>query len=241
MGDINPLTTTTTAGYTTKARNSFYIDDTTTTAVSTVNKRRRLGRHQILSYHLGDWDNGDTIKTTPGVMAAAWQANTTDDQANVSVGGTAAAPTLTFNTAATNPDGWVHLIVQRSSGLNSSTTSDTITAKGTAGYVDPRRGIYLNHRSATPNTLTNAKIGYKDRYRVQVFPFVMGSQSDLWKCASGTRGTDTLCPGIVAVAWQPNQAAAANRVAVTLDEDGDVVFTCPSGTPTGWLWVWRAA
>lgn len=234
MGNITPVTTTTDTAYNNNARDVFYIEDTTTTATATLNKRRKFGSNcRVLSYNLTDWDNADTLLRPIGAVCAAWQANTTSDAANTSIG----TGGITFNTGATNPDGWIHIMVRGGGAAPAGSTSDTVTAKGSSGYIDPYRAIYLSHRNASPNNLTNGKIGHKQRYRLQFFPFVTsGDASDTWLAESSR-----LCPRIVAVAWQPNTAAAV-RMAVTQDASGDVTFTPSTGSAaTGWLWVWRAA
>jgi len=173
-----------------------------------------------------------------GLVACAWQANTTSDTTSVRVDSDGNGSVIIEPTGGANQDGWVHLLT---GGTNAPREEGGVTpvvpiAKGQPGYV-PIGWIYRNHRSAAPNTLTGGRpIGTKG-LRFQVFPFTLsGDASDRWRTESQLEA-----PGVVAVAWQCDLGSqAGHRVAVTLDAAGDVIFTPDSvDARTGWLWTWR--
>lgn len=189
---------------------------------------RNLAGLQHRAYFFPDIDNNDDFTLPRGVVATAWQPSRRND---VAVATITSDPAIRVNTSATDPDGWIHLLMAHTDRL-SGTNDETPVAKGASGYVSLGT-IFLNHRASTPNTLTaNKKTGVA-RLRLQFFPFELQTTGDIWLST-----TSRLCPGIVAVAWQGD--TAADMVAVTLNENGDVVFSSDTGGEDGWLWAWRA-
>lgn len=235
MTDVNPAA---------RARNSVFLDGLAADPAA----GRRIKQQRLLhrAYHFTDIDdNDDVLVGVRGVIACAWQANTVSDVAAVGVQTTSSLTSIRLQTGATNPDGWIHVLVggtQAFTETNDETHVGRDTDGGVTGYVQGG-SIFVNQKHATPNLLTNARVARTANLRLQFFPFTTAlADGDRWKCASGTRGTDTLCSGIVSVAWQSATAAdTTDACAVTLDAAGDVIFNCSGITPAGYLWVWRRA
>lgn len=197
-------------------------------SVAASGRLKNIAGLRLQSYFFANIDDNDDFTLPRGVVACAWQANTTTDSAAVTI---TSDPAIRYDTGATNPDGWIHTLVQSTLAL-SGTNDETAVQKDTAGYVRPG-AIFVNHKSASPNTLTQARVTGVERLRLQVFPFsTVDNGSDTWAST-----TSNLCPGIVSVAWQANDVT--DIVAVTLNASGDVVFTS-AGSLSGYLWAWRA-
>ena len=234
MGDVTPQLIGGT-GFNGNARDVVWLDSSSDAAATPIASNRPR-RHQRLRHRAAfflDIDNTDDWAANRGLVAAAWQANTTSDHGGVGVSG---ARAVRFNTSATNPDGWIHVLI--GGAMISTTTDDEVpVAKGQNGYVPPGV-IFANHKSDTPNTLTSGRRVYTANLKMQFFPFVLTADaSDRWRATSLR-----LCPGIVAVAWQGETPATEtdDRVAVTLDAAGDVIFTGQvPNAGVGCLWVWR--
>jgi len=222
MGDILPAADV-------RMRDAVHFDPLAADASSTTRPMRDAGlTHRV--FHFADIDNNDDWADPRGVVAVAWQANTVDDIVGPRSFTTGGLTGIRVATAATNPDGWLH-VLSRGSQDYTATNDETPVQKGTAGYVPPG-SLFLSHRAAVPNTLTSGRLVRKEGLKRQSYPFTLGSTSDRWVSQTGR-----LCPGIVAVAWQP--AGGSDAVAVTQDADGDVIFTGVSSAETGWLWVFR--
>jgi hypothetical protein len=229
MADINP---------TTRLRNSVFHDglDAEVPAGRRI-KPQRL-RHDV--YFAPNISNGNDFSAPRGVIACAWQANGLADIVSACVQTSSQLTSIRLFTAATTPDGWIHVLSGGTQDF-SEPNDVAVVGRGTAGYVASGR-VFVNHKSATPNTLTQAKVAYLANLKLQFAPFTLGSTSDRWKAATGTRGTDTLCKGIVAVAWQAAvTGTTTDAVAATLDASGDVVFTSAAGGEDGYLWILRRA
>ena len=233
MADVTPVTSGT--GFNGRTRDSLWLD-TATNTVNSIYNYNRLRRHQRFTHRAAfflDIDNSDDWAANRGVCATAWQANTTSDHGGVNVSTQGA---VRFTTGATNPDGWIHILV--GGAARTITIDDELpVAKGQPGYV-PQGVIFANHKSDTPDTLASGRRVYTSNLKMQFYPFdLSGDASDRWRAT-----TLRLCPGIVAVAFQGDYTAlqADDRVAATLDAAGDVIMT--GQTPVagaGVLWVWR--
>ena len=206
------------------------------TALPAAGQRLRNQRLRTTSYFFQDVLNLQDWASPRGVVACAWQANTTADNVAWGVQTTGNLTSLRLTTGVATPDGWLH--VMTGGNLQLTETNDlvpfTLNHPGTIGYVS-QGSIFVNHRSAVPNTLTNGKVmrtGFSG-VRRQFFPFTTGSTSDTWAAQTGG-----LCRGIVSVAWQAATITSGDATAVTLDANGDVVFTGVSGA-SGTLWIWR--
>lgn len=237
MGDINPLTSGT--GWIGPSRNRFLLDPNggATATPLTTNKPLHPARFKNRAIYFADIDNADDWKDQRGVVASAWQANTTSDPCGTFVRG---ASIRAHNNG--NIDGWIHMFYGGNFKFTDAANDETPAAKGSPGYCPPGT-IFMNHKSDTPNTLTGGRRVNTSSLRFQVFPVTLtGDATDRWKCTTGTRGTDILCPGIVAIAWQCEAPNTDNTdwVAATLDAAGDVILTSfNADVTTGWLWVWR--
>lgn len=229
MADVNPAA---------RGRNSVFHDELA--AAPAAGRRKKIAGMELKTFYFENIDDNDDIAAPRGVIACAWQANGTADQCALGVQTTSSLTSIRCQTAATNPDGWLWVLVGSTVDFT-ETDDETHIGRGTAGYT--RQGtVFVNHKSASPNTLTQARVTGHKRLRLQMFPFTTAlADGDVWKCTTGTRGTDTLCPGIVSVAWQAATAAdTTDACAVTLNANGDVVFNATALTPTGYLWVLRA-
>ncbi len=231
MADINPAA---------RGRNQVFYDGLAADPAAGRLKNVAGLRHD--AYFFSNIDDADDFAAPRGVVAVAWQANTVDDACAVGVQTTSALTSIRCITAATNPDGWVHVLCRGTQDFT-ETDDETPVARGTAGYVQ-RGFIYVNEKAAAPVLTTFARKTGTANLKLQMFPFTtaIATTGDIWKATTGTRGTDTLCKGIVSLAWQPlTLSAATDACAATLNANGDVVFNFPSGTPAGYLWVWRRA
>lgn len=207
-------------------------------------RRKRESGLQLKSFFFADIDDADDVLVgVRGAVAVGWQANTVDDACALGVQTTSSLTSIRCTTAATNPDGWIHVLCRGTQAFTETADETPLgrdTDGGVTGYVQPG-SIFVNQKSATPNLLTNARVARTANLRLLFAPFAaVATTGDIWKCATGTRGTDTLCSGIVAVAWQAaTLTAATDACAATLNASGDVVFNFPSGTPAGYLWIWK--
>ncbi len=187
-------------------------------------------RYKLWSGYFDSVSNGNTFTPISGPVAVAWQANQTTDVAGVRVD---ASNALTISCAGT-PSGWIHCLHAGSRPGDAVSTMSPVK-KGDAAFV-PRGYIRTNHKSAAPNTRASGKTVNQDKFNFQIIPFTLASADDIWNAT-----TARLMPGIQAVAWQGNlpSALAADQCAVTLDANGDVLFTGGATGGNGWLWVWR--
>jgi len=236
MADINPAA---------RGRNSVFHDGLAADPAAGRRIQQQRLRHQAYFFENID-DADDVLVGVRGVIACAWQANTVTDACAVGVQTTSTLTSIRCITAATNPDGWIHVLTGGTQAFTETADETPLgrdTDGGVTGYVQAAR-TFVNQKHATPNLLTNARVTSTDNLRLQFFPFTtaIATTGDRWRAVTGTRGTDTLCSGIVAVAWQAlTLTAATDACAATLDAAGDVIFNFPSGTPAGYLWVWRRA
>jgi len=230
VADINPAA---------RLRTSVFHDGLAAAPSAGRRIRHQRLRHDV--YFYSNIDDDDDIAAPRGVIACAWQANAVGDVCALGVQTTSALTSIRCQTGATNPDGWLHVL---SGGMQdfSETDDETPIQRGTAGYVQPG-SVYVNQKHATPDNLVNARVARLANLRLQFAPFTTAiADGDRWRCATGTRGTDTLCSGIAAIAWQANSAAdTTDACAATLDAAGDVIFNCAGLTPTGYLWILRRA
>ena len=207
------------------------------TANPNVGQRLRNQRLRTTSYFFQNIPADSDWAAPRGAVACAFQANTGVDQVawGIQTIGNLTSLRATHFSGPT-PDGWLH--VMTGGNLQLTETNDiqplTLTHPPSPGYVS-QGSIFVNHRLNGGNTLTNGKVtrtGFSG-VRRQFFPFSIVSASDIW--ASQTGG---LCRGIFAVAWQANTVSGSDGCAVTLDANGDVVFSS-TGSAVGTLWVWR--
>ena len=104
------------------------------------------------------------------------------------------------------------------------------TTKSTAGYVDPRKGVFGGVTTGTGNlnTLVNQRISNRLGLQLLIFHFTSMSNGDTW--------TSNI-KNIVAVAMQPEDANDDGSTAfLTAQTTGTI--TIQAGTSTsGWLWI----
>lgn len=105
-----------------------------------------------------------------------------------------------------------------------------ITAKTTAGYVDPGKGVFGGVNAVDAALISNGT-HFADRHGFQfsIFPFADIDDGDTW--TSGIHG-------VIAVAWQADQADT-DKVGATLTEaaTGTITFDAENADSNGWLWV----
>jgi len=188
-------------------------------------------RYQLLTRYVTGVTDGQTWNNHAGICSVAFQANQTTDLGGVRMNNSSNVVMY----AAAGTSGWIHCLINSGRRGSGGTSTMVPVTKGTAGYTQ-KGFIYKNHKADVPNTLTNNKAINTAGMDFRVIPFTTSSSSDRWR--SQSLG---LCPGIVSVAWQSNSPNTnqADRVAVTLDAAGDVIFTANAGSGDGWLWVWR--
>lgn len=187
----------------------------------------RISALRQLTFYFADADDTETFKQPPGTLAVAWQAAGTGDTMSAIVGAT----NVQFS-GTNNSNGWLHCLCRGNLALGTATTEAPV-GKGTAGFVDPDMGMFLNHKHATPDTLASGRpIANKHGLRLQIWPFTGFNSGDVWAVTSSG-----LLPGVVAVAWMVEDTSEA--IAATLNASGDVVLTGTPPSDTGWLWTWR--
>jgi len=105
-----------------------------------------------------------------------------------------------------------------------------LTTTSTAGYVVPSQGIYGGVNAANAAMTTNGTHhASRQDLRLSIFYFTDIDDTDTW--------TSNI-PGIVAVAWQANQADT-DKVGATLTTaaTGVITFDAQNANSAGWLWV----
>ena len=104
----------------------------------------------------------------------------------------------------------------------------TPVSVGTAGYVDPVRGLYVGPLADDEQYLDEGSyITHRRQLVHRVLYFADIDDGDTW--ASGI-------PNILACAWQGNDAAADNDVVqATAAASGTVTFRAEASNSKGWL------
>jgi hypothetical protein len=227
MSDIDPSTS---ASYKTNAQYTAVRLDTPADSSEDGPTLTGLADKKHLAYYFTGISNLADWSGIRGVVASAFQANTTSDQLSAGIGSPGTGSIKFADGPAGTETGWVHLLL-RGSELFTETVDITPVSKGTAGWLQPGR-IYVNHRSASPDTLANGKITSTHGLRLRVIPFE-AADTDIYTATSTGK-----LPGLVSVAWQP--AAGSDGCAVTLNAAGDVLWSA-GGACEGWLWAWTRA
>ena len=240
MADINPLTSGATY---TRQRDRFLMDGLPFGSGTPIANARtaRLQGFRLYTYGYDQAPNGATsdFARHRGVLGVAWQSNEIADNAGAILPLGGQVRMSSSGVGAGN--GWVHLLTRGTFQPTVTTAFAGIAAKGDPDWCPPGV-IFANQRAAAPVTRDSRRV-YTAHLKMQFYGFTQsGGASDRWRCTTGTRGTDTLCAGIVAVAWQCENPVSVNsdRVAATIDASGDIIFTPQvGGASTGVLWVWK--
>jgi hypothetical protein len=105
-----------------------------------------------------------------------------------------------------------------------------LATKSTAGYVVPELGIYGGvNPVATALTSVGQSHPNRSGLKMTTWYFTDIDDTDTW-----TSGI----PGIVAVAWQANQADTDKvGASLTTAATGVVTFDAENANSAGWLWV----
>lgn len=104
--------------------------------------------------------------------------------------------------------------------------------RGTAGFVDPRMGVFGGVCAVTDNLNTDTNQPQANRNGMELLIFHLTSVAN----------TNTFTTGIndiVGVSWQPEDATDDDvRPSLTTQTTGVVTFVA-GGTRAGWLWILR--
>jgi hypothetical protein len=102
--------------------------------------------------------------------------------------------------------------------------------KSTAGYVDPRMGVYGGVCAVTDNLVSDTDQLRSNRNGLELLIFHVTA-------VANAETLTTYIDDIVAVAWQPEDATDDDvRVSLTTQANGILTFVA-GGTRQGWLWI----
>ena len=106
-----------------------------------------------------------------------------------------------------------------------------LTTKTTAGYVDPKLGVYGGVCALADNIKTDTaeRLANRQGLFLSIFFFTDVDNADTW--ASGL-------PGVKACAWQgadPDDDGGA--VSLLVASTGQIGFAMQNANSEGWLWV----
>ena len=109
-----------------------------------------------------------------------------------------------------------------------------VVTRSTSGFVDPGFGVYGGVNPINTNLIdVGTSISNRIGYQLSIFFFSAVNDTDDWTSDMN---------GIIAVAWQPDQANE-DICAVTLTTQGTgqtsavVTWNCQNSSSGGWLWV----